>query len=56
MNAGAYAILVKLVNEGALLLVMHRAIEASRLQCQIRREEKELVATVGRMMRDLEVL
>ena len=56
MNAGAYDILVKPVNEGALLLVMHRAIEVSRLQCQVKREEKELVATVGRMMRDLEVL
>lgn len=56
MNAGVYDILVNPVDEGALLLAMHRAIEASRLQCQVKREEKELVATVGRMMRDLEVL
>jgi len=56
MNTGAYDILVKPVDEGALLLAMHRAIEASRLRCQVKREEKELVATVGRMMRDLEVL
>jgi DNA-binding NtrC family response regulator len=56
MNAGAYDILAKPVDEGALLLAVHRAIEASRLRCQVKREEEELVATVGRMMRDLEVL
>ena len=56
MNAGAYDMLVKPVDEGALLLAVHRGIEASRLQCQVKREEKELVATVGRMMRDLQLL
>lgn len=55
MNAGAYDILVKPVDEGTLLLAVHRAIEASRLRCQVKREEAKLLATVGRVLRDLEV-
>ena len=56
INAGAYDILVKPVEEGTLLLAVHRAIEASRLRCQVKREEEKLLATVGSVMRDLEVL
>jgi DNA-binding NtrC family response regulator len=56
INAGAYDILVKPVDEGTLLLAVHRAIEASRLRCQVKREEEKLLATVGSVMRDLEVL
>jgi DNA-binding NtrC family response regulator len=56
MNAGAYDVLVNPVNEGTLLFAMQRAIEASRLRCQIKREKEQLLATVGSMMKDLEVL
>ena len=56
MNAGAYDILVKPVDEGTLLLAVHRAIEASRLRCQVKQEEAKLLATVGRVLKDLEVL
>lgn len=56
MNAGAYDMLVKPVDEATLLLAVHRAIEASRLRCQVKREEEKLLATVGDVMRDLEVL
>ena len=56
MNAGAYDILVKPVDEGTLLLAVHRAIEASRLRSQVKREEVKLLATLGRVLKDLEVL
>lgn len=56
MNAGAYDMLVKPVDEGTFLLAVQRAIEASRLRCQVKREEAELLATLGRVLRDLEVL
>lgn len=56
MNAGAYDILVKPVDEGTLLLALHRAIEASRLRSQVKQEEAKLLATLGRALRDLEVL
>jgi DNA-binding NtrC family response regulator len=56
MHAGVYDILVKPVDEGTLVLAVHRAIEASRLRCQVKREEEKLLATVGSMMRDLGVL
>ena len=55
MNAGVYDMLVKPVEEGTLLLAVHRAIEASRLRRQVKREEAKLLATVGRVLRDLEV-
>lgn len=56
MNAGAYDILVKPVDEGTLLLALHRAIEASRLRSQVKQEEAKLLATLGRVLRDLEML
>lgn len=56
MNAGAYDMLVKPVDEGTLLLAVHRAIEASQLRSQVKREEAKLLATLGRVLRDLEVL
>ena len=56
MDAGAYDVLVKPVEEGTLLFAVRRAIEVSRLRGQVKREEARLVASVRRMMKDLEVL
>ena len=56
MNAGAYDVLVKPVGDGTLLLDVQRAIEAYRLRCLVKRQEEKLLATVGRVLRDLEVL
>jgi DNA-binding NtrC family response regulator len=56
MNAGAYDILVKPVEEGTLLLAVHRAIEVSRLRSEVKRAEAQLMATVERMLVDLERL
>jgi DNA-binding NtrC family response regulator len=56
MNVGAYDVLVKPVEEGTLLFAIRRAIEASHLRCKVKREEAQLVASVGRIMKDLEVL
>jgi len=56
MDAGAYDVLVKPIEEGMVLFAVRRAIEVSRLRCQVKREEARLVASVGRMMKDLEVL
>lgn len=56
IDAGAYDVLVKPIDEGMFLFAVHRAIEASRLRCQITREEERLLAAVGRAMKDLEVL
>lgn len=56
MNSDAYDVLLKSVEEGTLLFAVHRAIEASRLRCQVKREEAKLLATLGRVLKDLEVL
>ena len=56
MDAGAYDVLVKPMEEGTLLFAVRRAIEVSRLRRQVKCEEAQLVASVGRMMKDLEVL
>ena len=56
MHAGAYDVLVKPVDEGTLLFAVQRAIEVSGLRRQVRREEAQLVDSVGRVMKDLEVL
>jgi len=56
MDAGAYDVLVKPVEEGTLLFAVRRAIEVSQLRRQLKREEAQLVASVGRVMKDLEVL
>ncbi|HKY70683.1 MAG TPA: response regulator [Nitrospira sp.] len=56
IQAGAYDVLVKPVEEGAFLLAMRRAIEVSRLRYQVKREQSQFVDAVGRMMKDLEVL
>ena len=56
MDADAYDVLVKPVEEGTLLFAVRRAIEVSRLRRQVKREEAQLVASVGRVMKDLEVL
>jgi FixJ family two-component response regulator len=47
MNAGAYDLLVKPVDEATLFFAVHRAIEASRLLFQVKREEEKLMAAVG---------
>lgn len=47
MNAGAYDMLVKPVDEATLLFAVHRAIEASCLLFQVKREEEKLMAAVG---------
>lgn len=56
MNAGAYEVLVKPVEESTLLFAVHRAIEASQLRCQVKQEEAKLMATLRRVLKDLEVL
>jgi len=56
MDAGAYDVLVKPVEEGTVLFAVRRAIEVFQLRGQVKRERMQLVALVGRMMRDLEVL
>jgi DNA-binding NtrC family response regulator len=56
LDAGAYDALVKPVEEGTLLFAVRRAIEVFRLRRQVKREEAQLVASVGRVMKDLEVL
>ena len=56
MEAGAYDVLVKPVEDGTLLFAVSRAIEVFRLRRQVKREEAQLVKTAGRMMKDLEVL
>jgi FixJ family two-component response regulator len=47
MNAGAYDMLVKPVDEATFLFAVYRAIEASRIRCQVKREEEKLLAIVG---------
>ena len=56
MQAGAYDVLVKPVDEGTLLFAVRRSIELSQLRRQVRRKETQLVDSVGRVMKDLEVL
>lgn len=54
-DAGAYDVLVKPIDEGLFQLAVHRALEASRLRGQVKREEERLLGAVRRVMRDLEV-
>jgi DNA-binding NtrC family response regulator len=56
MNAGAYDVLVKPIEEDTLLFAIRRAIEVSRLRGQVNRERAQLVAAVRSMMKDLEVV
>ena len=56
MNAGAYDMLVKPVDEATLLFAVHRTIEASRLLCQVKKEDEKLMAVVEGVMRDSNVL
>jgi len=56
MNAGAYDILVKPVEEGTLLFAVNRSIEVSRLRSQVKRAEAQLLAAVESMLTDLEEL
>lgn len=56
MNAGAYDVLVKPVDEGTCLLAVQRAVEAFQLRGQVKREKQVLLATMRTVIRDLEVL
>ncbi|HSF70238.1 MAG TPA: response regulator [Nitrospira sp.] len=56
IQAGAYDVLIKPVEEDAFLLAIRRAIEVSRLRRQVKREHSQLMDSVGRVMKDLEVL
>lgn len=56
MDAGAYDVLVRSIGEGALLLALHRAVEARRLRGQVKREEEQLLATLTVLLKDLEHL
>lgn len=56
MQAGAYDVLAKPVDEGTLQFAIQRAIEVSRLRHQVKREEAQFVDSVRRVMKDLEVL
>jgi DNA-binding NtrC family response regulator len=56
MHAGAYDVLARPVDDGTLLFAVRRAIEVARLRCQVKREEALLIASMGRIMKDLEVL
>jgi len=56
MNAGAYDVLVKPVEEGTLAFAVQRALEVSRLRGQVKREEEQLLLTVRRLLNDLQVL
>ena len=56
MNAGAYDVLVNPVEEGTLLFAMQRALEASQLRSQVKREQERLLTAVRSVMRDLDVL
>ena len=56
MDAGAYDVLVKPIEEGSLLFAVRRAIEVSQLRRRVKREEARFVVSVGRVMKDLEGL
>ena len=56
IDAGVYDIVVKPIDEGLFLLAVQRALEASGLRGQVKREEERLLSTVQRVMKDLEVL
>ena len=56
MNAGVYDMLVKPVDEATLLFAVHRTIEASRLLCQVKKEDEKLTGAVEGVMRDPAVL
>ena len=56
MEAGAYDVLARPVDEGTLLFALQRAIEAHRLRGQVKREQEQLVATLTALLKDLEHL
>jgi DNA-binding NtrC family response regulator len=56
MDAGAYDVLVKPVEEGTVLFAVRRAIEFFDLRRQLKQQEAQLIASVGGAMKDLEVL
>jgi DNA-binding NtrC family response regulator len=56
MEAGAYDVVVKPIGESALLLSVHRALEAYQLRGQVRREADQLLTTLTELLKDLEQL
>ena len=56
MSAGAYDVLVDPAQEATVLFAMHRALEASQLRCQVKREEERLLTAMRSMLTSLEVL
>jgi len=56
IDAGAYDVLVKPVDEGLFQLAVQRAVEAAGLRGEVKREEEKLLTKVRSLMKDLEVL
>ncbi|HET9313178.1 MAG TPA: response regulator [Nitrospira sp.] len=56
MNVGAYDVLVKPVEERALVFAVQRALEVSRLRGQVNRDQEELLFRVRRLLNDLQEL
>lgn len=56
IEAGAYDLLVKPIEEEMFLLAVNRAIEVSELRRQVRDQESRLLAILDEAMGDLEVL
>ena len=56
MNVGAYDVLVKPVEERALVFAVQRALEVSRLRGQVNRDQEQLLFRVRRLLNDLQEL
>ena len=56
MEAGAYDVLVRPVEAHPLLFALQRAMEAYRLRSWVQRERAQLLATLDRLLKDLECL
>lgn len=56
MNAGAYDVLVKPVEERTLVFAVQRALEVFRLRGQVKRDQEQLLFTVRHLLNDLQVL
>ena len=56
LEAGAYDVLVRPVEESTFVFAVRRAVEVSQLRGHVKREETRFVASVGHILHDLEVL
>lgn len=56
MNAGAYEVLVKPLEESTVVYAVQRAIEVCQLRGQVKREKEQLLSTVRNLLHDLELL